>query len=30
VKSADIPLIKDDDGTGVRIVCGAFWASKGR
>ena len=29
VKSPDIPLIKDDDGTGVRIVCGTFWGTKG-
>ena len=29
VKAADIPLIKDDDGTGVRIVCGSFWGKKG-
>jgi hypothetical protein len=29
VKSPDIPLIKDDDGTGVRIVCGTFWGKKG-
>ena len=29
VKSPDIPLIKDDDGTGVRIVCGSFWGKKG-
>jgi redox-sensitive bicupin YhaK (pirin superfamily) len=29
VKSPDIPLIKDDDGTGVRIVCGTFWGRKG-
>ena len=29
VKSPDIPLVKDDDGTGVRIVCGSFWGKKG-
>ena len=25
VKAVDIPEIKDDDGTHVRIVCGSFW-----
>jgi redox-sensitive bicupin YhaK (pirin superfamily) len=29
VKSADIPLLTDDDGTRVRIVCGSFWGKKG-
>ena len=29
VKSADIPEIKDDDGTHVRVVCGTFWGQKG-
>lgn len=29
VKSPEIPLITDDDGTGVRIVCGTFWGKKG-
>lgn len=29
VKSADIPEIKDDDGTQVRVVCGSFWGTKG-
>ncbi len=29
VKSPDIPLIKDDDGTGVRVVCGSFWGKTG-
>jgi redox-sensitive bicupin YhaK (pirin superfamily) len=29
VKSADIPLITDDDGTRVRVVCGSFWGKKG-
>jgi hypothetical protein len=29
VKSADIPEIKDDDGTLVRVVCGNFWGTKG-
>ena len=30
VKAAEIPLITDDDGTGVRIVCGSFWGKRGR
>ena len=29
VKAADIPEIKDDDGTHVRVVCGKFWGKKG-
>jgi redox-sensitive bicupin YhaK (pirin superfamily) len=29
VKSAEIPLITDDDGTQVRLVCGSFWGKKG-
>jgi redox-sensitive bicupin YhaK (pirin superfamily) len=29
VKAADIPVITDDDGTHVRIVCGTFWGKKG-
>jgi len=29
VKSADIPLIIDNDGTQVRIVCGNFWGKSG-
>jgi hypothetical protein len=29
VKAADIPEIKDDDGTHVRVVCGNFWGTKG-
>ena len=29
VKSPDIPLITDDDGTQVRVVCGSFWGKKG-
>src|SRR6202046_5315234 len=29
VKSGDIPEVKDDDGTEVRIVCGSFWGKKG-
>jgi quercetin 2,3-dioxygenase len=29
VKSPDIPVIIDDDGTSVRIVCGNFWGTSG-
>jgi redox-sensitive bicupin YhaK (pirin superfamily) len=29
VKAADIPEIKDDDGTHVRVVCGNFWGTTG-
>ena len=29
IKSADIPVITDDDETQVRIVCGSFWGKKG-
>jgi len=29
VKSADVPVITDDDGTRVRIVCGSFWGKSG-
>src|SRR6202161_2013435 len=29
VKSAEIPVITDDDATHVRIVCGTFWDKKG-
>ncbi len=29
VKAADIPMVTDDDGTGVRIVCGSFWGKRG-
>lgn len=29
VKSAEIPEVKDDDGTEVRVVCGTFWGKKG-
>ena len=29
VTSADIPLITEDDGTAVRVVCGDFWGKKG-
>jgi hypothetical protein len=29
VKAVDIPVITDDDGTQVRIVCGNFWGQTG-
>jgi hypothetical protein len=29
VKSLDIPEVKDDDGTHVRVVCGKFWGKTG-
>jgi redox-sensitive bicupin YhaK (pirin superfamily) len=29
MKAADIPVITDDDGTVVRIVCGSFWGKRG-
>lgn len=29
VKAPDIPVITDDDGTQVRIVCGSFWGKSG-
>ena len=29
VKTADIPVITDDDGTRVRVVCGSFWGTEG-
>jgi redox-sensitive bicupin YhaK (pirin superfamily) len=29
VKAADIPVVTDDDGTEVRIVCGSFWGKTG-
>ena len=29
VKAADIPIVKDDDGTAVRIVSGNFWGKAG-
>ena len=29
VKSTDIPLITDDDGTHVRVICGNFWGKSG-
>ncbi len=29
VKAPDIPVITDNDGTAVHIVCGSFWGKKG-
>lgn len=29
VKSPEIPLVEEDDGTEARIVCGSFWGKKG-
>ena len=29
IKAAEIPVITDDDGTRVRVVCGDFWGKKG-
>jgi hypothetical protein len=29
VKAADIPVVTDDDGTQVRVVCGSFWGKSG-
>jgi quercetin 2,3-dioxygenase len=29
VKAAEIPVLTDDDGTEVRIVCGEFWGKRG-
>src|SRR5690349_1102641 len=29
VKAGEIPEIKDDDGTAVRIICGSFWGKRG-
>ena len=29
VKAANIPLIVDDDGTAIRVVCGEFWGKRG-
>ena len=29
VKSGEIPVIKDDDGTEARVVCGTFWGKRG-
>jgi len=29
ISAADVPEVKDDDGTNVRIVCGEFWGRRG-
>ncbi len=29
VKAGDVPVVTDDDGTQVRVVCGSFWGEKG-
>ncbi len=29
VKAAEIPVVTDDDGTEVRVICGSFWGAKG-
>ncbi|MDE2385782.1 MAG: pirin family protein [Alphaproteobacteria bacterium] len=29
IKGADIPVVTDDDGTRVKILCGDFWGKKG-
>ncbi len=29
VKSSDIPVVVDDDGTAVRVICGDFWGKAG-
>jgi redox-sensitive bicupin YhaK (pirin superfamily) len=29
VQSKDVPVVTDDDGTSVRIVCGSFWGARG-
>jgi hypothetical protein len=29
VKAPEIPVVTDDDGTQVRIVCGSFWGKRG-
>ncbi len=29
VKAGDVPVVTDDDGTQVRIVCGSFWGTTG-
>jgi quercetin 2,3-dioxygenase len=29
VQGKDVPVVTDDDGTSVRIVCGSFWGTRG-
>ena len=29
VTSGDVPLVTDDDGTSVRVICGEFWGKSG-
>ena len=29
IKAPEVPVVKDDDGTEVRIVCGTFWGRRG-
>ena len=29
VEADDIPVVTDDDGTQVRVICGSFWGKKG-
>jgi redox-sensitive bicupin YhaK (pirin superfamily) len=29
VKAPDIPVVTDDDGASVRVVCGSFWGARG-
>src|SRR5216110_2411384 len=29
VQGKDVPVVTDDDGTSVRIVCGSFWGTSG-
>jgi len=29
IQSAEIPVIVDDDGTAVRVICGSFWGKTG-
>ena len=29
IESDEIPVVKDDDGTEVRVVCGSFWGKQG-
>jgi redox-sensitive bicupin YhaK (pirin superfamily) len=29
IQGKDVPVVTDDDGTSVRIVCGSFWGTRG-